>query len=302
MQASDGSRSLSSRLGVNIGPALDMTDPVLSDPQRSSTGSGGRSPADLAVSPAAAPPEPSSEQIRCILSELQQYQLRNVAAEVVAALAHALGTPLNVISGRAELIRQDPSSAVAQVARIEDQVKKVAAGLRQLVDYLSVDESVLASVPVRDILGEAVWLLKPTAERVAVQLSSDGAALGGACLERLHVLGVLSNLATLAVSTAAEASVPSTDRRVHIRGAIADGWITLELDVPGLPLREGWHLEHFQPRPPADRISEAYQVLSVCAALVRGRGGKLFIEASAALAQRSSVGCTVRVSYRVGSA
>jgi signal transduction histidine kinase len=276
-----------------------MTDPVLSDPQVSSSDSADRSPADFAVSPAA---PSSAEQILRICSELNQYQLRNVAAEVVAALAHALGTPLNVISGRAELIRQDPANAAAQVARIEDQVRKVAAGLRQLVDYLSVDESALTSVPVRDILDEAVWLMKPAAERAGVLLSSDGAAVGSTCLERLHVLGVLSSLAGMAITATAEPSVPSSDRRVHIRGSTTDGWVTVELDVPGLPLREGWHLEHFQPRPPADRINEAYQVLSVCAALVRGRGGKLAIEQAPEPSDRGSGGCIVRCSYRVGSA
>src|SRR6187549_1532490 len=127
-----------------MGQAPNMPDSVRSDQQFSSTGSGEGTPAGVGVSPAAPPTQ--SPLSLCL--ELQQYQLRNVAAEAVAALAHALGTPLNVISGRAELIRQDPTSAAAQIVRIEEQVKKVATGLRQLVDYLSVDDSGCASVPV----------------------------------------------------------------------------------------------------------------------------------------------------------
>ena len=83
---------------------------------------------------------PLGEPLLQLLDALAQHQLRNAGAEVAAAIAHAMGTPLNVISGRAELIRQDPGNALAQVTRIEEQVRKLATGLRQLVDYLAVPD------------------------------------------------------------------------------------------------------------------------------------------------------------------
>ena len=81
---------------------------------------------------------PAREPLLELYDALAEHQLRDAGAEVAAAIAHAVGTPLNVISGRAELIRHDPSNALAQVARIEEQVKKLANGLRQVVDYLAV--------------------------------------------------------------------------------------------------------------------------------------------------------------------
>src|SRR5688572_9150027 len=83
---------------------------------------------------------PAREPLLELYDAVAQRQLRDAGAEVAAAIAHAVGTPLNVISGRAELIRHDPSNALAQVARIEEQVKKLATGLRQLVDYLAVPD------------------------------------------------------------------------------------------------------------------------------------------------------------------
>src|SRR5690349_5516016 len=83
---------------------------------------------------------PAAETLLELHEGLAQRQLRDAGAEIASAIAHAVGTPLNVISGRAELIRHDPANALAQVARIEEQVKKLATGLRQIVDYLAVPD------------------------------------------------------------------------------------------------------------------------------------------------------------------
>jgi hypothetical protein len=48
--------------------------------------------------------------------------------------------------------------------------------------------------------------------------------------------------------------------------------------VPGLSIVEGWQLEHFQNRPAMADSSEFYRTLSICAAIVRGHGGRLLIE------------------------
>jgi hypothetical protein len=223
--------------------------------------------------------------------------MRNIAAEVVAAVAHALGTPLNVISGRAELIRQDPSNALVQVGRIEEQVKKVANGLRQLVDFLNPDEPAPTSVPARAVLEEVAALLRPLAERADVRLALDGEALGDASIERLHLLSVLVSLVALAVRSAAQPSVPSAERRVLLQGSVVEGGFCFLLQVPGLVLLEGWHLEHFEARPPQDHPAvRAYHAISVCAALMRGQGGKLQVEAPAVAGAAPAV--TVRLSFR----
>src|SRR5688572_16787786 len=90
---------------------------------------------------------PAGETLLELYEALAQRQLRDAGAEIASAIAHAVGTPLNVISGRAELIRHDPSNALAQVTRIEEQVKKLATGLRQIVDYLAVPEPPPAGTP-----------------------------------------------------------------------------------------------------------------------------------------------------------
>jgi signal transduction histidine kinase len=249
---------------------------------------------------------------------LAQRQLREAGAEVAAAIAHAVGTPLNVISGRAELIRHDPSNALAQVTRIEEQVKKLANGLRQVVDYLAVPEPTPAvpararsaeagavrSSPkpagpaptaagdvtdVRAILADVSALAGsvPRASGIELSVSSDG--IEGARVERWHALGILSALVSCALRHCSERQAAAEDAaagngrassRVAVSAGIASQGVVFELIVPGLPLVEGWQLEHFQDRPAQTENSEFYRTLSICGAVVRGHGGRLLLEAA----------------------
>jgi hypothetical protein len=68
--------------------------------------------------------------------------------------------------------------------------------------------------------------------------------------------------------------------RLRIGGGVTPQGVVFELVVPGLSLIEGWQLEHFQARPAAADCSEFYRTMSICAAVVRGHGGKLSIESA----------------------
>jgi signal transduction histidine kinase len=281
---------------------------------------------------------PAREALLELYDAVAQRQLRDAGAEVAAAIAHAVGTPLNVISGRAELIRHDPSNALAQVARIEEQVKKLATGLRQLVDYLAVPDprvpqqstssagnvgvkgpgvkeaagrqsarsarADLGAAPepsvvdAKSVLDDVAALTEALARASDVDVVIDGSGLEGARVERWHALGTLGTLVSQAIrhcstqasggrvesSPAAEAAKATNGQgaanRLRVGGGVASQGVLFELVVPGLTLIEGWQLEHFQARPAATDGSEFYRTLSICAAVVRGHGGKLSLESA----------------------
>lgn len=255
---------------------------------------------------------PVREPLLELYDVLAQYQLRDAGAEVAAAIAHAVGTPLNVISGRAELIRHDPSNALAQVARIEEQVKKLATGLRQLVDYLAQPEppspqrggsanrgadaaraapAATAASPTaehvvvgaRAVLDDLARLVAPLAS--GVELVVEGKALEGARVDRWHALGTLSTLVAGALRhVAAQARGNGGGAEppvVRVSAAIAEQGVMFELEVPRLTLIEGWQLEHFQARPVAAECPEFFRTMSICGAVVRGHGGRLHAERGA---------------------
>jgi hypothetical protein len=250
---------------------------------------------------------------------LARHQLRQAGAEVAAAIAHAVGTPLNVISGRAELIRHDPSNALAQVARIEEQVKKLANGLRQVVDYLAVPDPIspgkaappaasaapqppLAEiVEAKAVLDDLSALAGPLASsaNVGLVVTSDG--LAGGRVERWNALGTLNALVSCALRQAASMSNGATEGKargpsaaeVRVSGSIASQGVLFDVAVPGLTLIEGWQLENFPVRPSLADCPEFYRTVSICGAVVRGHGGRLLLEATP-----GGEGVTVRFSCR----
>jgi signal transduction histidine kinase len=224
------------------------------------------------------PREPLDVSLLELLDSLYQQQLRQAAAEVAAAIAHAAGTPLNVIGGRAELIRQDPANAAAQVTRIEDQVSKLADGLRQFVDYLTIEEGTRHTgepkkidVPAAQVLEQLLRLVQPLALNRQVEIATDALELGTASIDEQ----ALANLVTLLSWAARRAPAGS---KIELRVTAAPGGAWFEIKLPGLAPPDAWRLEHFDSRAPAEG-SEAYRMMAICAAVARGQGGKLQADA-----------------------
>jgi len=232
-------------------------------------------PAILEALPAAERTRLERELLR--REQLHREQLRSTAAEVAAAIAHAAGTPLNVISGRVELIRQDPVGAAAQLDRIEEQVYKLADGLRDLIDYLSPVSEPRDPGSAQSVLDELLTLYRPLAAQQGVEFGVDGADLGSAWVLRGPLLANLSTLVSWATRCVAALPEPAR-RRLLLSARLVKDVASFELCVPGLRVVEGWRLERFESRP-SSADTEPYRTLSICAAIARGHGGKLQTEA-----------------------
>jgi hypothetical protein len=245
------------------------------------------------------PPTPASldASLYARLDALYQRQLRATAAEVAAAIAHAAGTPLNVISGRSELIRQDPANAAAQLTRIDDQVRKLAEGLRQFVEYLTAQANSAADrddkgeVPAAQLLSELSSLVGPLAAEQRVGLSIDPAEIGAASVDA-QVLSNLVALVSWAVASARAAGQSSST--VELKGSATPTGVLFELTVPGLPPPDAWRIERFEADAPGE-ASEPYRVMAICAAVARGQGGKLLADALP-----DGGGVKIRLTYRSG--
>jgi signal transduction histidine kinase len=226
--------------------------------------------------------------------EFHSEPLRSAAAHVASSVAHALGSPLNVISGRAEMIRRDPANALNQLTRIEQQVQKIATGLREIVDYLALAEPAREVAPLDAVLEELDALVRPVAESQGQTFQLALTGQSAIVVDRRHVIGTLSSLSRMAIRTCAIAhrSAPAK-RTVQLVVSIQPQWIMFELSAPGLPPEQGWQLEQFHARPSGE-FAEAYQTLSVSGALVRGLGGRLQLEALPDAVSGSSI----RWSYR----
>jgi signal transduction histidine kinase len=110
--------------------------------------------------------------------ERQVRQAEKLAAvgRLASEVAHEVGTPLNVIAGRAGIIQQalaPEHPSLRHVETIARQVERITAILRQLLDYARPRQPAVRPVALRPILEQIVDLLAPLARRRAVRLEQD---------------------------------------------------------------------------------------------------------------------------------
>lgn len=111
--------------------------------------------------------------------QLQQGQKLAAVGRLASDVAHEVGTPLNIISGRAESIRKGlPADHPAErhVATILRQTERITGSLRELLDYTRPRRPAVRPHPVGPLLNRLVELLEPLAQRRGVELKMRVAA------------------------------------------------------------------------------------------------------------------------------
>jgi signal transduction histidine kinase len=128
----------------------------------------------------AAQQEQIEEETTARLSAMQQLRhadrLKTVG-RLAAGIAHELGTPLNVVSGRAGLIasgRLSDDDVKTSATAIKTEADKITGIIRQLLDFARRTTPQHAAVDLRHVLRQTVDLLSSLAEKQQVQIRVAG--------------------------------------------------------------------------------------------------------------------------------
>lgn len=145
------------------------------------------------------------------LEQLRHADRLRTVGQLASALAHELGTPLNVVSGRARMIEEavDRHGAAADEARagvasdariIVEQSARMAALVRQLLDFARMRGPDKRAEDARALVRDAVEMLRPIAKKSGVTLSAEvGAEPCMATVDRNQLLQALTNLVVNAI-------------------------------------------------------------------------------------------------------
>jgi signal transduction histidine kinase len=109
------------------------------------------------------------------LEQLRHADRLTTVGTLAAGMAHELGTPLNVVAGRAKMIaggRLEPDAAVANARIIGTQVDRIVKIIRQLLDFARRGDAARAPVDLRGLAGRTIAMLEPMARErgVAIEL------------------------------------------------------------------------------------------------------------------------------------
>ena len=114
---------------------------------------------------------------------------------VAAVIGHLIGTPLNVISGRAGLIRANPQSesVTDHAIRIEDQAHRLAQRIRHLIEYLTAPVPGPTPTPLATVVADSVSLYQPIAAHRAVEIRIDATSLPDVDVDSTSTLVTLTS-------------------------------------------------------------------------------------------------------------
>jgi signal transduction histidine kinase len=219
-----------------------------------------------------APEKPDPAQLLLRLDELRQAERRAVSARMVSVAGHLVGTPLNVIAGRAALIRTNtsPEAIEENVRRIEEQVERLALRIRRLIDYFGLTEPQAPVRALSEVLDECLYLYGPVAEAkgVAFELSAEG-------VEPVSVDGAVTPLVLTALVSLSLRSASAGQRVKLSVSEHGPKLLMFEISAPGLEAPPK-NFERLEPPEHGVRYDAgSLETLWTCLGMARRAGGGL---------------------------
>lgn len=222
------------------------------------------------------------------LSQLRHADRLNTVGKLASGIAHELGTPLNVVVGRAKrILRGAPAEEVESNARIiVEQADRMTRIIRQLLDFARRRGAQKAPADVSAIAREVIGLLHPIAAKKRVTIAfDDRAGDARAEVDASQIQQALTNLVmngVQAMDDGGELSVLLSRARVKpppAHGGDEDDYLAIRVADRGNGIAPD-HLPHvFEPFFTTKDVGEGTGLgLSVTWGLVEEHGGWIDVE------------------------
>jgi signal transduction histidine kinase len=208
--------------------------------------------------------------------------------QLAAGLAHEIGTPLNIIGGRAEFLLRRPRSAQElreNLQIIRSQIDRIAGIVRQLLEFSRRREPAFRKVELPLLLDKVIGLLehKIADKNIHVNLAADETLPAIQAdpdqLEQVFLNLFLNSLHALRHGGAIRINAAVMGRDENGAGEAADGRVRIEFedDGDGIP---GEHLSQvFDPFFTTKDVGEGTGLgLSVSYGIIKDHGGEIRVE------------------------
>jgi signal transduction histidine kinase len=203
-----------------------------------------------------------------------------VAGRLASGVAHEIGTPLNIISGRAEFILQSlppGDSRHEELNVIVGQIDRITAMIRSLLDTVRPVKPEIRPVVLKELVDRLLLLLEYTARRhgVTLEVSLPG-DLPAVRADRNQLQQVLINI----LMNAFEAARPAGRVQLFARRAMRETRAGVEISVhdsgPGVPaaIQQRIFEPFFSTKPPGEGTGLG---LPICRDILKGLGGEISV-------------------------
>jgi two-component system, NtrC family, sensor kinase len=231
-----------------------------------------------------------------LLEQLRHADRLSTLGKIASGVAHQLGTPLNVISGRASLIASGETEGadIATDARIiVEHVKMMTGTIRQLLDFARRQGVQKKPTIVVEVIEQARTLIEPIAEQKRVAISSQASPDLRAAIDGGRTLQLLTNLMVNAIQAMPNGGeiVLSADS-VQVadppdRHSVPGEYLRLAVADQGAGISQD-DLKHvFEPFFTTKAAGQGTGLgLSVCQGIVREQGGWLEVQSEIGVGSR----------------
>jgi len=223
------------------------------------------------------------------MEQLRHADRLKTVGRLAAGIAHELGTPLNVVSGRAGLIASGKltDEEVQQSARtIKAEADRITSIIRQLLDFARRRSPQRSQIDLRDVARQTVQLLEPLASKRGLRLRvEDEGQPVRAYADYAQIQQVVTNLVMNAMQAMDDGGLVrvqlGADQRMR-KGNGQNGpqpyaWLAVEDQGGGISEED---LEHiFEPFFTTKQVGEGTGLgLSITDGIVQEHGGWMEVE------------------------
>lgn len=212
---------------------------------------------------------------------LRQAETLAVAGKLASALAHEVGTPLNIISGRAEFLQATAGldeSARKDLAIIGDQIDRISKIIRSMLDTVRPQKLEIQPTPLADIVDRVLPLLRHAARRRGVTLATAiRDELPRMLADPGQMQQVLINLVLNALDATPAGGVIEIGARPEDSGGRAGVAVAVRDTGPGIPdeLKPRLFEPFFTTKPAGQGTGLG---LAICRDIIRAHGGEIRVE------------------------
>jgi two-component system, NtrC family, sensor kinase len=227
------------------------------------------------------------------MEQLRHAERLTTVGKLASGMAHELGTPLNVVSGRARLIaggEVEGEDVKASARVVIDQAERMTRLIRQLLDFARPRPLKKETLELRALAGRVVSLLGPIAQKagVTVALGGDDAAIDSVVsADEGQVSQVVTNLVLNAIQATPpggriDLAVRRTDETAPADlGTPAGVYVCLDVTDTGSGMDAATAARVFEPFFTTKPVGDGTGLgLSVSWGIVREHGGWISVEST----------------------
>ena len=226
------------------------------------------------------------------MQQLRHAERLVTVGKLASGIAHELGTPLNVVSGRAKMITQnaDASDTIRNNARIVmEQSERMTQIIRQLLDFARAGKPNKSLVDLKHLAASTLSLLRPIADkrRVALRFEANE-PVSEVVADAAQLQQVVTNLVVNAVQASPESSTVEVGLRAapgakkpgaDATSARERGYVCITIGDQGTGMGEETLERVFEPFFTTKDVGEGTGLgLAVAYGIVQEHGGFITVE------------------------